>query len=208
MPHRQAAARAWHSPVRRRADRFGLQPGRLARRIRKDQKRIAETFRQACDIAEDFGERLAAEGEICWGGMHSWRRMVQLLELVDRPGTLGFQADMAHTLLYMLGYNAPEDRILPQNCDWNDPAKLDAALATITAALRLGRTISTSRRTTPRSTAPARTTRRAGIACRTIPTASSTSSTTPASGSATATATSPRSAATSAGTAACSPTTR
>ena len=27
-------------------------------------------------IAEDFGERLAAEGEICWGGMHSWRRMV------------------------------------------------------------------------------------------------------------------------------------
>ena len=32
-----------------------------------------------CTIAEDFGERLAAEGEICWGGMHSWRRMVQLL---------------------------------------------------------------------------------------------------------------------------------
>ena len=33
--------------------------------------RIADTFRQACDIADDFGERLAAEGEICWGGMHS-----------------------------------------------------------------------------------------------------------------------------------------
>ena len=80
-----------------------------------NQQRIAETFRQACDIAEDCGERLAAEGEICWGGMHSWKRMVQLLELTDRPGTLGFQADMAHTLLYTLGYNAPEDRILPQN---------------------------------------------------------------------------------------------
>src|SRR5580704_9340238 len=39
-------------------------------------KRIAETFREACTIAEDFGERLAAEGEICWGGMHSWRRNV------------------------------------------------------------------------------------------------------------------------------------
>ena len=49
-----------------------------------NQETIAETFRQACTIAEDHGERLAAEGEICWGGMHSLRRMVQLLELVDR----------------------------------------------------------------------------------------------------------------------------
>src|SRR6187401_2095570 len=63
-----------------------------------NQKKIAETFRQACDVAESFGEKLAAEGEICWGGMHSWRRMVQLLEMVNRPQTLGFQADMAHTL--------------------------------------------------------------------------------------------------------------
>ncbi len=62
--------------------------------------------------------------------------MVQLLELTDRPGTLGFQADMAHTLLYTLGYNAPEDRILPEKWNWDDPAKLDQALATLTAALR------------------------------------------------------------------------
>src|SRR5437868_6026212 len=101
-----------------------------------NQKRIAETFRHACDIAADHGERLAAEGEICWGGMHSWKRMVQLLELTDRPGTLGFQADMAHTLLYTLGYNAPADRILPENWNWSDPAKLDSALAALTAALR------------------------------------------------------------------------
>ena len=39
--------------------------------------------------------------------------MVDLLETVARPKTLGFQADMAHTLLYTLGYNAPEERILP-----------------------------------------------------------------------------------------------
>src|ERR1700685_4074261 len=101
-----------------------------------NQKQIAQTFRQACDIAADSGERLAAEGEICWGGMHSWKRMVQLLELTDRPGTLGFQADMAHTLLYTLGYNAPEDRILPAGWDWKEPKKLDEALATLTAALR------------------------------------------------------------------------
>lgn len=74
-------------------------------------KRIARTFREACSIAEGFGERLAAEGEICWGGMHSWRRNVQLLEMVGRPQTLGFQADMAHTMLFTMGYNAPEDKI-------------------------------------------------------------------------------------------------
>jgi sugar phosphate isomerase/epimerase len=101
-----------------------------------NQLKIAETFRQACDIAADHGERLAAEGEICWGGMHSWKRMAQLLELTNRPGVLGFQADMAHTLLYTLGYNAPEDRILPENWNWSDPAKLDSALATLTATLR------------------------------------------------------------------------
>jgi sugar phosphate isomerase/epimerase len=111
-------------------------PGDWLKDPEGNQKRIAQTFRQACDIAADSGERLAAEGEICWGGMHSWKRMVQLLELTDRPGTLGFQADMAHTLLYTLGYNAPEDRILPQGWDWKEPKKLDEALATLTACLR------------------------------------------------------------------------
>ena len=101
-----------------------------------NQRKIADTFRRAADIAADHGERLAAEGEICWGGMHSWRRMVQLLEMTDRPGVVGFQADMAHTLLYTLGYNAPEDRILPEGWNWSDPATLDEALRTLTAALR------------------------------------------------------------------------
>jgi sugar phosphate isomerase/epimerase len=101
-----------------------------------NSKRIAETFRQACQIAEDHGERLAAEGEICWGGMHSWKRMVQLLELVGRPERLGFQADMAHTLLYLMGYNAPEDRILPKAFDWSDAATFQKGLQTLTRALR------------------------------------------------------------------------
>ena len=99
-------------------------------------KRIADTFREACDIAEAQGERLAAEGEICWGGMHGWRQMRDLLERVNRPRTLGFQADMAHTLLYTLGTNAPEDRLLPEGFDWSDRATLDAALRTMTDALR------------------------------------------------------------------------
>ncbi|MBV8969947.1 MAG: TIM barrel protein [Verrucomicrobia bacterium] len=99
-------------------------------------KKIAATFRECCAIAEDHGECLAAEGEICWGGMHSWKRMVELLELVGKPETLGFQADMAHTLLYTLGYNAPEDAILPPGFDWKDDAKLQAALKTMTDQLR------------------------------------------------------------------------
>ena len=97
---------------------------------------VAQTFREAADIAEGFGERLAAEGEICWGGMHSWREMVKLLELTDRPKTVGFQADMAHTLLYTLGYNAPQDALLPSDWDWSDPHRLDAAMKTLTAVLR------------------------------------------------------------------------
>ncbi len=101
-----------------------------------NSKIIADTFRQACDIAEDHGERLAAEGEICWGAMHSWKSMVDLLEAVDRPKTLGFQADMAHTLLYTMGYNAPEARILPDGFNWDDPAALDEALRKVTDALR------------------------------------------------------------------------
>jgi sugar phosphate isomerase/epimerase len=100
-----------------------------------NQKRIAQTFREAADIAESYGERLAAEGEICWGGMHGWRKMIDLLELTNRPKTVGFQADMAHTLLYILGYNAPEDRIVPENFNW-EPDQLAAALKTLTAALR------------------------------------------------------------------------
>ncbi len=101
-----------------------------------NQKTIAATFREAGTVAMGFGEKLAAEGEICWGGMHSWRRMVQLLELTNMPGTVGFQADMAHTLLYTMGYNAPEDALLPEGYDWKDAGQLDEALKKLTAALR------------------------------------------------------------------------
>jgi hypothetical protein len=68
--------------------------------------------------------------------MHSWKRMVELLEMVNRPKTLGFQADMAHSLLYTMGYNAPEDRILPENFDWSSEEVLMAALKKLTDALR------------------------------------------------------------------------
>ncbi|MCO6450165.1 MAG: TIM barrel protein [Caldilineales bacterium] len=100
-----------------------------------NQKKVAEVFRQACDIAADYGERLAAEGEICWGGMHNWKDMVDLLEMTDRPN-IGFQADMAHTLLYLMGYNAPEHRIVPGDFNWDDDAAFQAGMRKMTAALR------------------------------------------------------------------------
>ena len=69
--------------------------------------------------------------------------------MVDRPKTLGFQADMAHTLLFTLGYNAPEDRMLPED------VRLDRRRRRSTRRSEDDRTrcghgpsISTSRRTT------------------------------------------------------------
>ncbi|MGN6508459.1 MAG: sugar phosphate isomerase/epimerase family protein [Chitinophaga sp.] len=98
-------------------------------------KLIAQTFREACDVAADYGEKLAAEGEICWGGMHSWKTMIDTLEATGRPN-IGFQADMAHTLLYLMGYNAPEHRILPADFEWSNRAALQEGLKKLTAALR------------------------------------------------------------------------
>jgi hypothetical protein len=96
-------------------------------------RKIAETFREAAKIARDHGERLAAEGEICWAGMHSWKDMLDLLEAVGMPDTLGFQADMAHTYLYLLGYNAPEHALLKPGYS---PSEFYAAYETMVNKLR------------------------------------------------------------------------
>jgi sugar phosphate isomerase/epimerase len=98
-------------------------------------KRVVATFKEAAKVAKDHGERLAAEGEICWGGMHSWKYMLQVLEGVNQPKYLGFQADMAHTLLYVLGFNAPEHRLVPEKFHW-EPDKFHAAMKKLTKALR------------------------------------------------------------------------
>ena len=99
-------------------------------------KKIAATFREAADVAESYGERLAAEGEICWAGMHSWKYIAELMEETARPQTVGIQADMAHLSLYTLGYNAPEHRILPENYDWKDISVFEDAIRTMARALR------------------------------------------------------------------------
>jgi hypothetical protein len=44
-----------------------------------------------------------------------------------RPGVVGYQADMAHSMLYTLGYNREQDRLLPKDYDWQDRSELDTA---------------------------------------------------------------------------------
>ena len=111
-------------------------PSTWAQNPKENTKTIAGTFREACTIAENYGERLAAEGEICWGGMHSWHHMLELLEEVGHPQTLGFQADMAHTMLFVIGANAPEDRLLPEDFNWSDHEQLSKAYRKMASALR------------------------------------------------------------------------
>jgi len=96
-------------------------------------KKIAATFREAAKVAKDNGERLAAEGEICWAGMHSWNNMLDLLHEVGMPGTVGFQADQAHTYLYLLGYNAEQHALLKPGYS---EAEFGAAYTKMTDALR------------------------------------------------------------------------
>ena len=95
--------------------------------------RIAETFREAGRIAAGHGERLAAEGEVCWAGMHSWRDMLDLLEAVGMPDVVGFQADLAHTYHYLMGTNAPQHALLEPH--YSEDA-FWSAYATMTSELR------------------------------------------------------------------------
>ncbi|MFT5495603.1 MAG: sugar phosphate isomerase/epimerase [Kiritimatiellia bacterium] len=110
---------------------FGVEKWRADKAV--GTARIADTFKKAAKIAADNGERLAAEGEICWAGMHSWRDMLDLLEAVGMPESLGFQADLAHTYLYLMGYNAPEHALVQEGYS---QAEFDAAYKTMTDALR------------------------------------------------------------------------
>ncbi|MEM9280293.1 MAG: TIM barrel protein [Verrucomicrobiota bacterium] len=110
---------------------FGVEEWRKAPDA--NTKLIASTFQEAAKIAADHGERLAAEGEICWAGMHSWRDMLNLLEAVGMPETLGFQADLAHTYLYLLGYNASEHALVGEDYDED---KFYAAYEEMTDSLR------------------------------------------------------------------------
>lgn len=94
---------------------------------------IAATFKEAGKIAAHKGERLFAEGEVCWGGMHSWKQMLATLEATGMPQIVGFQADLAHTYLYLLGLNAPSSHALLK--EGYSSEEFDIAYKTMTDAL-------------------------------------------------------------------------
>ena len=118
-------------------------------RIRSsNQKRNIATIKEAARIAESFGEKLAIEGEICWGGMHGWKSLLELLEGVGHPKTVGIQADMAHTLLFMLGYNAEEDAPGTRGIQLGEGRVRQGATRPSPTSCAPGSRISTSPRTT------------------------------------------------------------
>ena len=65
--------------------------------------------------------------------MHSWRDVLDLLEAVGMPETVGFQADLAHSYLYLMGYNAPEHALVAPA---HDEDAFWTAYETMTDALR------------------------------------------------------------------------
>ena len=125
-------------------------------------------------------------------GRHAFlaRRCATCSKRSTARAVVGYQADMAHSMLYTLGYNAEEDRILPDGLRLEGHRRprrrLHARSPTRSAP---GPSTSTSPRTTAPSSAPATTRRPAATARSTTRTAGSTSSSTPATGCATRTAT-------------------
>ena len=142
-----------------------------------NQKLIAKTFSEACDVAEQHGERLAAEGEICWGGMHSWKHMVRAAgdgrpaQDARLPGRHGAYAAL-HAGLQRARASPSARRITIGRTD----ERSTSAQGGHRTRCGRGRSIFTSRRTTRPSKAQARTTRPDGTAWPTIRTASSISS--------------------------------
>ena len=138
LPHRQQAARAGHSPRRRGADRLGQrrQPNG-AKAIRKriaggSPTRFARPARSPRNSASGFRPRAKSAGAACTvgGGWCSfWKWSIARKRSAFRP-------TWPTRCCTCWAYNAPEDAILPADFDWNDTAKLDAALKQVTAALR------------------------------------------------------------------------
>jgi len=111
----------------------GINPEAWAQDPNTSMKLAVGTLREAAKVAADHGERIAAEGEICWGGMHSWQKMIDLLDAVDRPGVFEFMADMSHVLTFLLGIGAEEDKLLEPEFSGE---QLDAAWERVSNALR------------------------------------------------------------------------
>ena len=124
--------RAGHPAQRRGADRLGLaawRPGTKTRWATRSgsPRPSARPARSPRTTASGWPRKAKSAGAACTVGSgccNCWRWSTA-------PQTLGFQADMAHTLLYLLGYNAPEDAILPPDFNWRDREQLRGGLSPV-----------------------------------------------------------------------------
>ena len=99
-------------------------------------KLIAETFREAAKVAQDHGEFLVCRRRDLLGRHAFVAGEREPAGEVDMPDVVGYQADMAHSMLFVLGDNAEKDRLLPEDYDWKDRAELDKAYKKVADALR------------------------------------------------------------------------
>ncbi len=85
---------------------FGVEKWRAD--AKANTSKIAATFKEAAKIAASHGQRLAAEGEICWAGMHSWKDMLNLLEEVGMPSRWVSKPTWLTLTFIYSAINAPE----------------------------------------------------------------------------------------------------
>jgi sugar phosphate isomerase/epimerase len=119
--------------------------GDAAMGTEEQQGKFLTAIEKACRIAKIFNEHGVRQyGCIridSASGVEDWQKdptvntqdMLNLLEAVGMPESLGFQCDLAHTYLYLLGYNAPEHALLKEGYSQEE---FDAAYKTMADALR------------------------------------------------------------------------
>ena len=100
-----SASTASSASTRRRARRDWAEGSRRATR-RRSPRRSGRPATSPRTTASGSPPKARSAGAACTAGSGT----SSCSRWSDRPKTLGFQADMAHTLLFTLGYNAPEDR--------------------------------------------------------------------------------------------------
>ena len=177
-------------PLRRRPHRLGLRRRRLGQGPRRatterSPRRSARPATSPRITARSWPPRARSAGAACT----RWKYMVAAARRwSDRPRRSASRPTWRTRCLYLLGYNAPEDRLLPERLRLERPGRASTGLQ---EAHRRAAPVDDRLPRRPerraRSRAPARTTRPAATAWPTIPTASSTSPATPATGCATTT---------------------
>ena len=115
---------AWCGSTRPAASRHGREdPRRQPEADRRDVPRGLQDRRGSRRAAGRRGRNLLGRhAQLAADDCNCWRWSTARKRWVSRP-------TCRHSLLYLLGYNAPDDALLPQDFDWDDQASFDDAYA-------------------------------------------------------------------------------